>query len=73
MESLRVGLKMAGILKTGLCAESGIPTKDKRQEKWMRRAAKGLCFISEYKAFSEIIHHMDNVCLIGMRDLLTRL
>lgn len=48
-ESLRISLKMAGILKTVLCPESGIPTKDKRAEKWMRRTAKGLCFISEYK------------------------
>ncbi len=39
----------------------------------MGRAAKGLCFISEYKAVSEIIQYTDNVCLIGMRDLLTRL
>lgn len=39
----------------------------------MRRAAKGLCFISEYKAVSEIMQPIDNVCLIGMRDLLTRL
>lgn len=37
----------------------------------MRRAAKGLCFISEYKAVSEIIQYIDNVRLIGMRDLLT--
>lgn len=29
----------------------------------MRRAAKGLCFISEYKAVSEIIQRIDNVCL----------
>lgn len=39
----------------------------------MRRAAKGLCFISQYKAVSEIIQYIDYVCLIGMRDLLTRL
>lgn len=38
----------------------------------MRRAAKGLCFISQYKAVSEIIQCIDYVCLIGMRDLLTR-
>lgn len=39
----------------------------------MKRAAKGLCFISQYKAVSEIIQYIDYVCLIGMRDLLTRL
>lgn len=39
----------------------------------MRRAAKGLCFISEYKAVSVIIRYIDNVCLIVFRDLLTRL
>lgn len=39
----------------------------------MRRAAKGLCFISEYKAVCEIIQYIDYVCLIGMRDLLTQL
>lgn len=37
----------------------------------MRRAAKGLCFISDYKAVSEIVQYIDYVCLIGMRDLLT--
>lgn len=39
----------------------------------MGRAAKGLCFISEYKAVSEILQHIDNVLLIEMRDLLTQL
>lgn len=39
----------------------------------MRRAAKGLCFTPEYKAVSKIVQHIDNICLIGMRDLLTRL
>ncbi len=67
------GSKLTGILKTALWTESGIPTKDKRGEKWMGRAAKGLCFISEYKAVSEIIQHIDNALVIGMRDLLTQL
>lgn len=39
----------------------------------MKRAAKGLCFISKYKAVSEIVQCIDYACLIGMRDLLTRL
>lgn len=62
--------KMVWILKTALC-ESSIPSPDKSAEKWIRRAAKGLCFIPEYKTVSEIMQHMDNICLIGMRDLLT--
>lgn len=68
-ESLRIGEEIVGILKT-LC-ESSIPSPDKSAEKWIRRAAKGLCFIPEYKTVSEIMQHMDNICLIGMRDLLT--
>lgn len=68
-ESLRISRKMAGILKTVLCTEFGIPTKDKRGEKWTRRTAKGLCFISE--ALSEIMQHIENICPIGMRGLLT--
>lgn len=39
----------------------------------MKRAAKGLCFISEYKAVSEITQYIDNVRLIRMRGLLTQL
>lgn len=34
----------------------------------MRRAAKGLCFISKYKAFSDIKQHIYYVSLIGMRN-----
>lgn len=62
-------LKMAGILKTALCSDSGIPTKDKRQgrDEW-GRAAKGFCFIPEHEA----VGLADSISAIGMRDLLTQ-
>lgn len=68
-ESPGTSLKMAGIPKTELCSDSGIPTKDKRQgrDEW-GRAAKGFCFIPEHEA----VGLADSISTIGMRDLLTQ-
>lgn len=68
-ESPGTSLKMAGILKTALCSDSGIPTKDKRQgrDEW-GRAAKGFCFIPEHEA----VGLADSLSAIGMRGLLTQ-
>lgn len=73
LRELQNGLKRVGISKTALWTEIGIPAKDKEGEKWMKRAAKGLCFILKYKAVPEIMQYIDYVSLTGKKLLLTRL